>query len=179
MPMNHAEFELIQLGHPHLRRRAEAVNDISTTKTQLLLDELLAFVLTKNGVGIAAPQVDINLRLFIMCSRPSSRYPLAPEMAPTFVINPEIVWRSDDIEKGWEGCLSLPGIRGLVPRHHAIKVQYTSRSNQTIEAEYTGFIARVFQHELDHLDGIVYIDRVESTHEVMMEKEWLKQFTSN
>lgn len=177
--MNHTEFELIQLGHPHLRRKAERVDEISSVETQHLLDELLAFVIAKNGVGIAAPQVDINQRLFIMCSRPNSRYPLAPEMAPTFVINPEIIWRSDEIEKGWEGCLSLPGIRGLVPRHQAIKVQYTSRSNERVEIEYTGFIARVFQHELDHLDGIVYIDRVESTYEIMMEKEWLKQLTIN
>jgi peptide deformylase len=177
--MNHAEFELIELGHPHLRRQAEAVKDISDPKTQHLLDELLAFVITKNGVGIAAPQVDINQRIFIMCSRPNSRYPDAPDMPPTFIINPEIIWRSDDIEKGWEGCLSLPGIRGLVPRHQVIKVRYTSRSNESIEVEYTGFVARIFQHELDHLDGIVYLDRVESTHEIMMEKEWLKQFTSN
>ena len=177
--MNHTEFELIQLGHPHLRRQAEPVSEVLSTETQHLLDELFAFVIAQNGVGIAAPQVDINQRLFIMCSRPNSRYPLAPEMAPTFVINPEIIWRSAEIEKGWEGCLSLPGIRGFVPRHHAIRVQYTTRSNERIEVEYTGFIARVFQHESDHLDGIVYIDRVESTHEIMMEKEWLKQFTAN
>jgi peptide deformylase len=177
--MNHTAFELIQLGHPHLRRQTERVTEILSAETQHLLDELLAFVIAKNGVGIAAPQVDINQRLFIMCSRPNSRYPHAPEMPPTFVINPEIIWRSDEIEKGWEGCLSLPGIRGLVPRHQAIKVQYTSRSNEHIEVEYTGFIARVFQHELDHLDGIVYIDRVESTHHIMMEQEWQKQFTSN
>jgi len=177
--MNHTEFELIELGHPHLRRQAESVSEILTAKTQHLLDELLQFVLAKNGAGIAAPQVDINQRLFIMCSRPNLRYPDAPEMEPTFVINPEIIWRSDVIEKAWEGCLSLPGIRGLVPRHQTIKVQYTSRSNEHIEVEYTGFIARVFQHELDHLNGIVYMDRVESTHEIMMEKEWLKQFTTN
>tara|TARA_R110002049_G_scaffold275438_8_gene453528 strand:- start:427 stop:960 length:534 start_codon:yes stop_codon:yes gene_type:complete len=177
--MNHKNFELLELGHPHLRRRAEPVNEILISETQEMLDELLAFVLVKNGVGIAAPQVDINQRIFIMCSRPNSRYPDAPEMPPTFVINPEIIWRSDDIDKGWEGCLSLPGIRGLVPRHRAIKVQYTSRSNEHIEEEYTGFIARVFQHELDHLDGIVYIDRVESTYEIMMEKEWLKQFVAS
>jgi len=177
--MDHTNFELIELGHPHLRRKAKPVKDVADVATQQMLDELLKFVLAKNGVGIAAPQVDINQRLFIMCSRPNSRYPTAPEMAPTFVINPEIIWRSDVIEKGWEGCLSLPGLRGLVPRHQAIKVRYTSRSNECIEVEYTDFLARIFQHELDHLDGIVYIDRVESTHEIMMEKEWLKQFTSN
>ncbi|MFT7414070.1 MAG: peptide deformylase [Methylophagaceae bacterium] len=179
MPMNYTELELIQLGHPNLRRRAEPLSEILTAETQHLLDQLFKFVISKNGVGIAAPQVDINQRIFIMCSRPNLRYPDAPEMAPTFVINPEIIWRSDDIEKGWEGCLSLPGLRGFVPRHRVIKVQYSSRSNERIEVEYTGFIARVFQHELDHLNGIVYIDRIESSHELMMEKEWLKQFTSS
>lgn len=177
--MNHLELEIIQLGHPHLRRRAESVNNITSTETQNLLDRLLEFVLTKNGVGIAAPQVDINQRIFVMCSRPNSRYPLAPNMPPTFIINPEIIWRSDDIEKGWEGCLSLPGIRGLVPRHRVIKVRYTTQDNELIEVEYTDFIARIFQHEFDHLEGVVFIDRVESTHEIMMEKEWLKQYVKN
>lgn len=177
--MSNNIFEIIQLGHPHLRHQAKLVDKIPSTETQYLLDELLKFVLARNGVGIAAPQVDINKRIFIICSRPNSRYPLAPEMAPTFIINPEITWRSDDIEKDWEGCLSLPGVRGLVPRHRTIKVRYSTRYDESIEAEYTGFIARIFQHEFDHLEGIVFIDRVESTTEIMMEQEWLKQFSKN
>lgn len=177
--MNHIDFEIIQLGHPHLRRQAEPVYNISSTETQYLLDELLAFVLEKKGVGIAAPQVDINKRFFIMCSRPNSRYPHAPDMAPTFIINPEIISHSDEIVKDWEGCLSLPGIRGLVPRHRAIQVRYTSQYGEFIEVEYTDFMARIFQHEFDHLEGVVFIDRVETTHEIMTEKEWLKLFVKN
>lgn len=177
--MNYPKFEILQLGHPHLRQQAKPVCDVSSIDTQFLLEQLLNFVLAKNGVGIAAPQVDINQRFFIMCSQPNARYPNAPNMAPTFIINPEIISRSDEIVKDWEGCLSLPGIRGLVPRHQAIKVRYTTQDNDITEIEYTGFIARVFQHECDHLDGIVFIDRVESTHEIMMEKEWLKQYVKN
>lgn len=170
-------LEIIQLGHPNLRRQSQLVSEITTAETQCLLDTLLQFVLSKNGVGIAAPQVNIDKRIFIMCSRPNSRYPDAPNMKPTFIINPEIIWRSDDIEKGWEGCLSLPGIRGLVPRHRTIKVRYSTRYEDHVEVEYTGFLARIFQHEFDHLEGIVFIDRVESTHDIMMEQEWLKLFT--
>jgi peptide deformylase len=169
-------FEILQLGHPHLRRKAEFVDEIMSAEKQSLFDQLLAFVVAKNGLGIAAVQVDINQRIFIMCSRANLRYPNAPEMSATIIINPEILWCSTEIEKDWEGCLSLPGIRGLVPRHHTIKVRYTSRYNETVEIKYSGFIARVFQHEFDHLEGIVFIDRVESSQDIMMDKEWLKQF---
>jgi len=176
--MQYSDFEIIQLGHPHLRRQALAVEDITRLETQNLLDDLLDFVISKNGVGIAAPQVDINQQIFIMCSRPNPRYPNAPDMPPTFVINPEITWRSDDIETDWEGCLSLPGVRGLVPRHSSINVRYSSRDGNLIEVKYSGFIARIFQHELDHLNGIVFIDRVANTHDIMMEQEWLKLRTN-
>lgn len=172
-------FEIIQLGHPHLRRRAQLVNEITSAEAQKLFDQLLAFVLAKNGLGIAAVQVDINQRIFIMCSRPNLRYPDAPQMAATVIINPEILWRSTEIEKDWEGCLSLPGIRGLVPRHKTIKVRYKSRYNEPIEMKFSGFIARVFQHEFDHLEGIVFIDRVKSSQDIMMDQEWLKQFAKN
>ena len=93
-------------------------------------------------------------------------------MEPTAFINPEITWRSQATEKDWEGCLSLPGIRALVPRHKQIKVRFTSHSGRDIETAYDGFIARVFQHEYDHLEGVVFIDRVETTEDIIMEKEW-------
>ncbi|OUR64078.1 peptide deformylase [Methylophaga sp. 42_25_T18] len=174
--MNKNNFDILQLGHPHLRRTSTAISDLSSAYFQSFIDSLLQFVIDKGGMGIAAAQVDVAQRVFIMCSRPNSRYPDAPEMAPTIVINPEIMWASEEKKKDWEGCLSLPGIRGLVPRHHTIKVKYLSRTGAAIEAEYTSFIARIFQHELDHLNGIVFLDRVESTDEIMMEQEWQKRF---
>lgn len=176
--MNHHTFEIIQLGHPHLRQQSVAIDNIAEPKIQILLDELLSFVIKNDGVGIAAPQVDIGKRIFIMCSRPNARYPYAPEMPATFVINPEIIWQSPEMNKDWEGCLSLPGIRALVPRHNDIKVRYISRTGNIIEANFSGFLARVFQHEYDHLDGIVFIDRIENTQDMMMEKEWLKLIAS-
>jgi peptide deformylase len=93
-------------------------------------------------------------------------------MEPTAMVNPEITWRSTETDKDWEGCLTVPGIRGLVPRHRRIEVRYLNRDNRKVEAVFEGFIARVFLHEVDHLDGKVFIDRVEDPAELMMEREW-------
>ena len=90
------------------------------------------------------------------------------------MINPEITWAGSDTEKDWEGCLTVPGLRGLVPRVTEISIRYRSRDGSLVEDRYTGFIARVFQHELDHLDGLVFLDRMESTRDLMMEQEWQK-----
>ena len=172
------EIEILSAIHI-LRIEASEVEDISSLESQALIEDMLVTVAHAQGVGIAAPQVYQSKRLFIMCSKPNARYPDAPSMEPTAVINPEISWASGEMEKGWEGCLSLPGIRGLVPRHHAIRVHYKNRDTERVEIEYEGFLARVFQHELDHLNGVVFIDRVESTQEIMMEKEWLKMVETN
>jgi len=127
-----------------------------------------------NGVGIAAPQIHVSRRVFIVASRPSSRYPNVPEMDPTAVINPEITWASDETHSDWEGCLSVPGIRGLVPRHKVIRIAYTTRDGERVDQRYSDFIARVFQHEYDHLEGLSFLDRVESTKNIITENEWLK-----
>jgi peptide deformylase len=95
-------------------------------------------------------------------------------MTPTVMINPEIVWASNETDKGWEGCLSIPGLRGLVSRYRRIGVRYLTRTGEPREEEYEGFIARVFQHEFDHVSGMLFIDRVESTLELMSEKEYFR-----
>jgi peptide deformylase len=172
--MTTAKFILLQLGHPHLRLTAHAVNDIQNEDVQQFIDDLLQYVEDVNGMGIAAPQVDRSLRLFIVSCKPNIRYPYAPLMPPTVMINPEIISVSDDMEKDWEGCLSVPSIRALVPRHEWVKVRFTTRAGELIETTYSGFLARVFQHELDHLNGLVFIDRVEDSHDMMAEQEWLK-----
>ena len=130
-----------------------------------------------NGVGIAAPQVYESSSLFIVASRPNPRYPDAPLMEPEVVINPEIVERSDELVKGWEGCLSIPGIRGDVPRHRRIGVRYQSLEGQLVEKEFSDFVARVFQHEDDHIRGIVFLDRLETTRDVITEKEYQKRLS--
>ncbi len=165
-------LEIIQLGNPILRQQAKPIDNLADECIQTLIDELITTVAKANGVGIASPQVAESYRLFIVASRPNPRYPNAPTMEPTAMINPRIIAHSTDIVKGWEGCLSVPGIRGLVPRYQAIEVEYTSRDGKLHRQQLTDFVARIFQHEYDHLDGIVFIDRVESTQELMTEQEY-------
>jgi len=166
--------QIAELGQPVLRRAAEKVADPADPAVQALIDDLLATVVEVNGVGIAAPQVFAPLALFIVASRPTPRYPHAPAMEPAVMINPEIIWKSNETDKGWEGCLSIPGLRGLVPRQRRIGVRYLNRAGELREAEYEGFLARVFQHEFDHVQGMVFIDRVESTRELVTEKEYIR-----
>lgn len=165
-------LEILQLGNPILRQQAKPIDNFGEPCIQKLIDELIATVAKANGVGIASPQVAESYRLFIVASRPNPRYPNAPEMEPTAMINPRIIAHSSEVVKGWEGCLSVPGIRGLVPRYQAIEVEYTSRDGKIQRQELTDFVARIFQHEYDHLEGIVFIDRVESTQELMTEQEY-------
>jgi peptide deformylase len=166
--------QIAQLGQPVLREPARPVVDPAEPAVQSLIDDLLATVAEVNGVGIAAPQVYEPLALFIVASWPNPRYPDAPEMAPTVVINPEIIWVSSEVKKVCEGCLSVPGIRGLVPRHRVIGVRYLTRTGEVREEEYRDFIARIFQHEFDHLQGLVFLDRVESSRELISEREYLR-----
>jgi len=168
--------KLYKLGAPVLRQVALAVKEIDSPEFKSTVSELKTFVIKKGGMGIAAPQVGISQRFFIMSSHSNERYPYAPEMPITAIINPDIVWKSDEMEKDWEGCLSVPAMRGNVPRHTSIEVSYYTEDNQLIQTKLSGFLARIFQHELDHLDGKLFIDRVESTLELMSEEEWLKQF---
>jgi len=166
--------QIAQLGQPVLREPARRIADPLDPAIQSLIEDLLVTVADANGVGIAAPQVYQSVALFVVAARPNPRYPHAPAMEPTAMINPEIISASEEMEKGWEGCLSIPGIRGLVPRHRRIAVRYLSRDGILREEEYEGFIARVFQHEFDHINGVVFIDRVESTFEIVSEKEYLR-----
>lgn len=164
--------QIAQLGQPVLRRVAAKIADPADHFVQALIDDMLVTVADADGVGIAAPQVYEPLSLFIVASRPNPRYPHAPQMEPTVMINPEILWMSDEKEKGCEGCLSIPGLRGLVPRHRRIGVRYLTRAGEVREEEYGEFLARVFQHEFDHVQGMVFLDRVESTLELVTEKEY-------
>lgn len=167
---------IIQLGHPTLRKIALPVQGILSDDTQQLINNMLHTVKIAGGVGIAAPQINNSKRIFIMCSKPNQRYPDAPLMEPTAIINPEILTMGHELEKDWEGCLSVPSLRGLVPRHTNIQVSYYDRHANKHNKELSGFIARIFQHEIDHLDGLTFIDRVESVKDLFSEEEWRKQF---
>jgi peptide deformylase len=168
------QSEIAQLGNPILRQKARLVEDFNDPTLSALIDSLLTTVASANGVGIAAPQVSQSYRLFVIASRPSIRYPHAPTMQPTVMINPQIIAYSEEKVKDWEGCLSIPGLRGLVPRYQAIEVDYYNREGQRQRQILTDFVARIFQHELDHLDGWVFLDRLTSNHDLFTEQEYQK-----
>lgn len=168
-----------QLGNEILRRQAESVSDVRHPAIQQLIDSLIATVKAENGVGIAAPQVGESLRVIVVASRPNERYPHAPKMEPTALINPRIVGNSGVVLKDWEGCLCVPGIRGLVPRYEGVAVEYGDREGRVHQREFTGFVARILQHEVDHLEGIIFLDRMESTQDLVTEQEYLKRIAVN
>ena len=168
-------LQVAQLGNDVLRCKAQPINNISVQNLGRIIDNLIATVIETNGVGIAAPQVSISDCLFIIASRPNIRYPNAPKMEPIAMINPRLISHSEDRVKGWEGCLSIAGIRGLVPRYRVINVEYTNREGKLERQELTDFVARIFQHEYDHLEGLVFLDRVESTTDLITEDEYQKQ----
>jgi peptide deformylase len=169
-------LQVIQLGNPVLRLLAQPLENQQLSWVQPLIDGLMATVTEQDGVGIAAPQVAQSLRLFIVASRPNPRYPDAPQMAPVAMLNPRLLAHGDEQVKGWEGCLSVPGIRGWVPRYKEIEVAYQDRLGNLHQQVLTDFVARIFQHEYDHLEGKVFLDRVESTLDLMSEAEFQAQF---
>jgi len=166
--------QIAQLGQPVLRQETRRIDDPLEPAIQSIIEDMLVTVAEANGVGIAAPQVFEPLRLFIITSRPNPRYPQAPLMEPTAMLNPELLWSADETEKGWEGCLSVPGLRGPVRRSLRIGVRYITRRGEMREEELAGFIARVFQHEYDHISGLVFLDRVENPRELISEREYLR-----
>ncbi|MFB2936909.1 peptide deformylase [Aerosakkonemataceae cyanobacterium BLCC-F154] len=167
-------LQISQLGNPILRQQAQPIHDVQDERIQKLIDDLIATAVAENGVGIAAPQVARSYRLFIVASRPTLRYPNAPSMSHTPMINPRIIGHSTEVVKDWEGCLSVPGIRGLVPRYQTIEVEYTTRDGKLEKQELTDFVARIFQHEYDHLEGMVFLDRLETTKDIITEQEYQK-----
>lgn len=168
------KLEISYLGHSILREQTANVVDIKSKTFQDLIDNMIFTVKAVNGLGIAAPQVYENKKVFIMASKPSVRYPNAPKMDPIAIINPLVLNHSKDTIKDWEGCLSIPGIRGFVPRYTFIDVEFTDRTGKKITKRFNNFVARIFQHELDHLNGIVFLDRLESNKDIITEMEYQK-----
>lgn len=174
--MNSHEFvgEIAQLGNSVLRKKAEAVADVRDAEIVQLIKLMQSTLATTAGVGIAAPQISQSKRIIIVASRPTPRYPSAPLMDPTVMINPDYQVLSEVQEKDWEGCLSIPGIRALVPRYQEIRVHYTNQQGGLVEMELSGFLARIFQHEVDHLEGKTYLDRVKNNADIFAESEYAK-----
>lgn len=170
--------EIKQLGADVLRQWACAVDDFSSVEFHELIDTLLDVMRQSNGVGIAAPQIGVSLQVVVIASRPTARYPLAPEMAPVVMVNPRHEVLDATLIKDWEGCLSVPGIRALVPRHRTVKVAYQDKEGRDCQIVLHDFPARVFQHEFDHLQGLIYLDRVQDNRDIVAESEFFKRIAA-
>ena len=168
--------DILHVGHPTLRQPASRVSNVQSPEIQTLIDDLFKAVRSANGVGIAAPQVDVSLQIMVIASRPNPRYPDAPKMDPIALINPQILDRSPEMTKGWEGCLSVPQYRALVPRYQSITVKYTDRTGHLVQCTFTDFIARIFQHEYDHFLGLIFLDRLESESDLVTIEEFKRRF---
>lgn len=167
-----AGLSLIPREDARLGRRSDPVIGFAEPAFQAFIDELILCGEDNLGVGIAAPQVGRALRLFIMAPKPSPRYPDAPHMDPFAVINPEILRLHGEVRKGWEGCLSVPGFRGLVPRHESVDATWLDRHGQPMEGTFRGFTARIFQHEFDHLEGILFPSRMDKEDSLLTLEEY-------
>jgi peptide deformylase len=143
-----------------LKAAPVAASEFNTLWLEQLAQAMQATMLARNGVGIAAPQVYVSKRVIIVASRPNPRYPDAPEMAAVVMMNPEILQFSKKTCLGEEGCLSVPDERGTVARAQQITVRYCTLQGEPIEATFEGFPARIVQHEVDHLNGVLFVERL-------------------
>jgi peptide deformylase len=167
------KLPISQIGAPVLRQTAQDVDfPLSPAIYQLIID-LMHTAELANGVGIAAPQVAASLNLFILASRPSPRYPHAPTMEPTAIINPKIIDRSSENIGGWEGCLSVPDRRAVVYRAQWVDVEYLNMQGELQHKRFSDFVARIFQHEYDHLHGVLFVDHVRPK-DLISEEEYQK-----
>lgn len=171
------QLSVLKLGDTRLRQMAQPVDTIDN-RLQILINNLIWTAKKANGVGIAAPQVGESVQLFIVASSPNLRYPNAPRMQPTAMINPRIIAHSDTQVKDWEGCLSVPDQRGQVDRWQEIEVAYGDRRGKQHQRVLTDFVARIFQHELDHLNGTLFVDHVDDPTALLTEAEYFAQLDS-
>ena len=153
--------KVIKMGHPLLLQTAKNVEHFNTPELHNLLIDMKDTMSDLNGAGLAAPQIAVSLRIVIFGVNANARYPDAEPVPETILINPEISILDEEKEPDWEGCLSIPHMRGLVPRYKSIKYRGYDENGVIIERVASGFHARVVQHEVDHLDGILYPQRIE------------------
>lgn len=151
---------ILKMGDPRLLKIANPVERFDTQELHALIADMFQTMAAAGGVGLAAPQIGVDMQLVIFGFDNSDRYPDAPPVPRTILLNPVIEPLSDEMEDGWEGCLSVPGLRGVVPRHRAIRYRGFDPQGHPIDREAEGFHARVVQHECDHLIGRLYPSRI-------------------
>jgi peptide deformylase len=151
---------VLRMGDPRLLQVSRPVTDFADPALAVLIRDMRETMAHLDGAGLAAPQIGVGLRVVIFGIDANPRYPEAPEVPQTVLINPEITFLSGEEEEGWEGCLSVPGLRGWVPRWKFLHYAGFDENGRRFEREVSGFHARVVQHECDHLDGILYPMRI-------------------
>jgi len=152
--------EILKMGDPRLLRVAEPVREFDTPELHTLIADMFDTMHAANGAGLAAPQIGVNLQLVIFGFKQNTRYPDAPQVPETVLINPVLTPIGEAMEEAWEGCLSVPGMRGVVPRHVKLHYEGFDQYGQRIVRDADDFHARVVQHEVDHLLGILYPARI-------------------
>jgi len=152
--------EVLKMGDPRLLQKSQPVQQFGTPELAELIRDMQDTMAALDGAGLAAPQIGVPLRLVIFGVQRNPRYPDAEEVPFTVLCNPQLTPLGAELEEGWEGCLSVPGLRGLVPRHQRLRYSGFDPQGRRIEREVDGFHARVVQHEVDHLHGILYPMRI-------------------
>lgn len=155
-------YTVLTMGDPQLRLKSLPVKDFEDPGVEVLINNMVQVMRNSMGVGLAAPQIGVAKRIVCIEVNNNKRYPEACHIALRILINPEIINTSEEVELGWEGCLSVPGMRGKVSRHASIKFRAQNPDGSAYEELASGFFARIIQHEVDHLDGILYPDRLDN-----------------
>ena len=170
--------ETLKMGHPILQQIATLVTEFNTPELDALIVDMLDTMTELNGVGLAAPQIGVSLRVIIFGVEATPRYPDVEPVPQTVLINPEITLLDESQEDGWEGCLSVPGLRGLVPRYKKIAYRGFDQYGGQISRQASDFHARVVQHEVDHLDGILYPQRIKDLRYFGFESELFPELSA-
>lgn len=152
--------DILKMGDPRLIETSQAVEAFDAPELHALIEDMQDTMRAAHGAGLAAPQIGVGLRVVIFGFDANPRYPQAEAVPFTVLVNPVLTPLGDEVEEGWEGCLSVPGLRGVVPRWTRLAYRGFDAGGMPIQREVTGFHARVVQHECDHLDGILYPMRV-------------------
>jgi len=171
-----AILKVARLGHPVLRRSAEPVapREITRPETQRLIDDMIETMHEYVGVGLAAPQVHVGKQIAVLECESHPRHPDMPRIPLMTIINPVLTPVGEATVSDWEGCLSIPDFRGLTPRHAAVRLEAYDRKGERMELTATDFFARVLQHETDHLNGRVYVDRMRDLSTLSHLEEWMR-----
>ena len=169
-----AILNVARLGHPVLREIAQPVplERIRSAEVQRFIDDMVETMREYSGAGLAANQVHTPLQIAVIEVTSNPRYPDAPQIPLTVLVNPIVTPVTEEMEEGWEGCLSVPDMRGRVPRHSAVRLECYDRAGERVDLVAKDFFARVIQHETDHLNGIVYVDRMRDLSSLSFLAEW-------